>query len=394
MGLPVEDDDLKPGTRIIITFNKSKKESRMRPLFIDADIRKAATLPAFFYTNPAYFEASRDAIFSRFWQYVGDQDAIAQSGNVWPFTLLPGFLDEPLLITRTPEAQWYAMSNVCTHRGNILVEQSGDARLLSCRYHGRCFTLDGRFQSMPAFKDAESFPQPEDDLPKVSLTRWLGLVFVSLQPEMSWSGIVAPIMDRIGFLPLNTLYFVPEESKTFSVKAHWALYCDNYLEGFHIPFVHPALNAAIDFEAYEYHQFPYSNLQVGEAGPGQPAFELPVGHPDFGRSIYAYYFWVFPNLMFNFYPWGLSLNLVLPKGVNRCQIVFRTYRFVGANMDRSTHAIDETELEDEAVVELVQRGIQSKLYQKGRFSPKMEPNVHHFHALLARFVNQYIMEKS
>ncbi|NRB61437.1 MAG: aromatic ring-hydroxylating dioxygenase subunit alpha [Saprospiraceae bacterium] len=362
----------------------------MRPLSIDPDIRKASTLPADFYTDPVYYERTKEAIFSTFWHYVGDEQDIAAAGNTWPFTLLPDCMDEPLLITRNKQGHWFAMSNVCTHRGNILVEKPGHVRMLTCRYHGRCFSLEGKFKSMPAFKEAVDFPRPEDDLPQISLAQWLGLHFVSLNPAVPWSTIVSPIEDRVSFLALDTLQFIPEESKTFSVKANWALYCDNYLEGLHIPFVHPALNAAIDFNAYEYHQFPYTNLQVGEADEGQPAFELPDGHPDFGRSIYAYYFWVFPNLMFNFYPWGLSLNLVLPKGVDQCQIIFRTYRFADASIDRSVHAIDETELEDEAVVELVQRGIRSRLYHQGRFSPTMEPNVHHFHSLLAHFINQSV----
>jgi len=361
----------------------------MRPLFIDPDIRNAETLPTSFYQDADMYNDAREAIFTRWWQYVGDVPDAASSNNVIPCTLLPDFLDEPLLLARQTSGDWRALSNVCTHRGTILVQEPGRYRQLTCPYHGRCFQLDGRFKSMPAFKEALDFPRPEDDLPALSLEQWLGLFFVALDPAVPFREVVDPIQKYVGFLPLDTLQYDPGQSRDFVVKSHWALYCDNYLEGLHIPFVHPALNEAIDFNAYEYHQFSYCNLQVGIADPGQPAFHLPEGHPDYHRAIYAYYFWVYPNLMFNFYPWGLSLNIVEPKGIGECLVRFRTYTFSGTGFDRSVNAIDETELEDEAVVEQVQKGIRSRLYRTGRFSPKMEPNVHHFHGLLAEDINAY-----
>lgn len=359
----------------------------MEPLFVDADIRRAETLPTSFYRNPEYYERCREGVFGRTWQFAADVADLSSPGMAFPFTYLPGYLEEPLVLTHDVSGQRHCLSNVCTHRGKIVVEKPGPQRQLSCRYHGRCFGLDGKFRSMPAFQETADFPRPADHLTRIPVTEWLGMLFVSLNPVIDLSTMTAPIMERVGHLPLDTLTYRPEQSQNFRVKSHWALYCDNYLEGFHIPFVHPALNQAIDFNAYEYHQFDYCNLQVGIAGESEPAFDLPQGHPDHGRSIYGYYFWLFPNLMFNFYPWGLSLNLVLPQGPGECLVKFRSYYFEGTTFDRSANALEETEYEDEAVVESVQLGIQSRFYRTGRFSPRMEPNVHHFHHLLARFVN-------
>ncbi len=177
------------------------------------------------------------------------------------------------------------------------------------------------------------------------------------------------------------------KKKTFPTKhyidAHWALYCDNYLEGFHIPFVHPALNAALEGDVYSYELFPYCNLQLGIAKEGEPTFDIPEDAPDYGKSILAYYYWVYPNLMFNFYPWGLSLNIVQPLSHNKTKVSFRTYFYNGKKQVAVDKGLDQTELEDEAVVESVQLGIQSRYYKRGRFSPSMEQGVHHFHRLIA-----------
>ena len=355
-------------------------------MHINPDIRHAATLPAAFYRSEEVFERSKERIFAATWQYVADQSVLQSPGEAYPFTLLPGVLEEPLVLTRDREGRDFALSNVCTHRGKIIVEQAGVYRQLSCGYHGRCFRHDGSFKSMPEFKDALDFPRPEDNLAQIPLRSWMGLLFVGLQPEVSFEEMIRPVMERIGWMPLDTLVFDPTTSKDWPVKANWALYCDNYLEGFHVPFVHPALNQALVLEDYGYELFPYCNLQLGVAKEGEPCFDIPKDAPDYGRRIYAYYYWLFPNLMLNFYPWGLSLNYVQPLRHDRCLVRFRTYLFAGAQGDRELNRIDQTELEDEAVVESVQLGVQSRYYKEGRFSPSQEKGVHHFHSLIARFM--------
>ncbi|MBI1226265.1 MAG: Rieske 2Fe-2S domain-containing protein [Bacteroidetes bacterium] len=356
---------------------------------INENIKEASTLPASFYRERAVFDEVKEKIFAASWLYVADVSVVKNAGEVYPFTLLPGVLDEPLVLVRDREGVLRCLSNVCTHRGKVIVEEAGTVgTMLRCGYHGRCFRLDGSFKSMPEFGQAEGFPTAADDLHQVPVREWLGMVFVSLSPAFDFEEATQPIRERVGFLPMDTLVFEEEGTKDYFVNANWALYCDNFLEGFHIPFVHPALNQALDFGQYDYELFPYCNLQIGIADEGQLHFEVPKGHPDFGKKIYAWYYWLFPNLMLNFYPWGLSLNVVEPLSHERTKVRFRTYRFENQPFNRSDNQLEKTEFEDEAVVESVQRGIQSRFYQQGRFSPTMEKGVHHFHRLVADFLNE------
>ena len=93
-------------------------------------------------------------------------------------------------------------------------------------------------------------------------------------------------------------------------------------------------------------------------------------------------------MMFNFYPWGLSINIVRPLQVNLTKVSFITYVWRPERLDRGAGAmLDRVEREDEAVVECVQRGMQSRLYERGRYSPTREQGVHQFHRLLAEFLN-------
>ena len=164
---------------------------------------------------------------------------------------------------------------------------------------------------------------------------------------------------------------------------------DNYLEGFHIPFIHKDLAKTLDYSKYKSEIYPYCNLQIGIASGGEHSFDLPSDSVDYGKNIAAYYFWVFPNMMFNFYPWGLSLNMVKPINPKLTKVEFRTYVWDSSKLEFGAGSIlDKVEREDEDIVEKVQKGVSSRFYKHGRFSPKMEKGVHHFHQLISQFMSK------
>src|SRR3954466_1960465 len=135
----------------------------MPELFIDKDISKAKTIHTDVYNSKKYFKLSKEKIFLSSWQFIGDVDKVKDPGSAFPFILLKGVLDEPLVLTRDREGALHCMSNVCTHRGNLLVHESCKLNQLTCRYHGRRFSMDGKFMSMPEFKEVKNFPTENDN---------------------------------------------------------------------------------------------------------------------------------------------------------------------------------------------------------------------------------------
>ncbi len=270
--------------------------------------------------------------------------------------LLEGALEEPILLTRDREDHVHCLSNVCTHRGALLCEGEGVEQQLRCRYHGRRFHLDGRFLSMPEFQGVTNFPSPADDLPKVEHRIWRHFVFAGLEPAIPFDELVGPMEERVGFLPFDQAELDLSRSRDYLVKANWALYCDNFLEGFHLPYVHAGLAQAIDYGSYSTELFRWSNLQIGLAAGGEETFDIPKGHPDHGRRVAAFWFWLFPNSMWSIYPWGVSVNVVKPLAVDRTKVTFLHYTWDPAKLAASAgNAIDRVEREDEAVVESVQK---------------------------------------
>src|SRR6266540_4118331 len=191
---------------------------------IDPDIRVAKTLPARVYSDTALFRAHRERVFARTWQYAAHDDVVKVAGQVYPFTLLPGALDEPLLLTRDAQDKVHALSNVCTHRGTLVVDGAGHEQQLRCRYHGRRFTLDGRFHSMPEFEGTANFPSAADDLPHVALGTWARFLMVALAPAMTFDDVVGPMRTRLAGLPYGQLSFDATGAREFLVNANWALY--------------------------------------------------------------------------------------------------------------------------------------------------------------------------
>ncbi|MBK7876912.1 MAG: DUF309 domain-containing protein [Planctomycetes bacterium] len=351
---------------------------------VDPDITRAATLPGAFYSDTEAFERAKERVFAPSWQYALDERELAEPGAQRPLVLLPGLLDEPLAFVRDERGELACLSNTCTHRANLVVTEPCHARALVCRYHGRRFGLDGAFQSMPKFEGVQSFPTRADNLARVPHARLGPLTFASLAPERDFERWIAPVRERVGWLPLHEFHAAPERSRDYEFAAHWALYCDNYLEGFHIPSLHGGLNSVIEFESYTTELFELGTLQIARSKPGEPAFELPTSAREHGERIGAYYYWLWPNLMLNFYPWGLSLNHVQPLGPSRTRVAFRTWVWKPEQLDRGAGSgLHTVELEDECAVAAVQRGVRSRYYTAGRFSPEQETGVHHFHRLLA-----------
>ncbi len=360
----------------------------MKRLFVHEDIRMAETLPSFFYNDDELFEESKEKIFTRSWHFAGDREMIKVPGQATPVTLYEDFLNEPLLFTRDLDDRVNCLSNVCTHRGNILVESACKERQLRCRYHGRKFDLNGKFVSMPEFNDVHNFPSAKDNLPVVPFDSWGPFLFTSIRPVAPLQSFLDEMFRRMSWIKIEEMKFDQSRSMDYIVKCHWALYCENYLEGFHIPFVHNSLNQELDYSGYTTELYQFSNLQLGLGKSSAGTFNLPSDHEDFGKNVSAYYFWLFPNLMFNFYPWGISINIVKPIRKDLTRVTFLTYVYDDSKIEIGAGTgLDKVEREDESIVESVQKGIRSSLYVSGRYSPRRESGVHHFHRLICEFMN-------
>ena len=339
----------------------------------DARLERASTLPARYYSDPQVLRAEERNLFGRSWQLVGRAEQVREPGSY--FTAAAA--GEPLLIVRGADGVLRAMSNVCRHRAGPVAKGEGKRPVLQCGYHGWTYGLDGRLLKTPEMTGIECFDQRSMVLPQFRVDVWNELVFVNLDPSSEplrvFLGDLGEKLDRRGYAGYRLA-----ARKEWFVDCNWKVYVDNYLEGYHIPIVHPGLFREIDYPSYRTETRRNYSIQ-----------HAPLKRPDRIRAASpddeAEYFWVYPNLMLNVYPDNFSTNLIVPVSHERTLTLFEWYfRDPDDPAVKDTVAFsDEIQIEDIAICEAVQRGLRSATYTSGRYSPARENGVHHFHALYA-----------
>lgn len=346
---------------------------------IDSDIRVAKTLPSKYYTDEKRFRRILKS-FKTSWQFVGLSNQF--TSQITPVDHIGTLLDEPMVRVQNGEST-QMLSNVCTHRGMILCQEQSDSKTIQCPYHGRTFNRYGTMKHMPGFEDVVDFPSEDDHLPSFDFQTWNGFEFTSLKPEVDLEDVLRPMQERIGWF-FSDLNYDSERDRNWDIHANWMLYVDNYLEGFHIPYVHPELNEALDKEEYTTECFEHGVLQIGIANENDVCFKPPESSIDSGKRIAAYYWWFYPNLMINVYPWGVSVNVVVPNETDSTTVLFRSYVKHPELLQQGAGAeLDKVELQDQFVVENCMKGLRSSSYKRGRYSAKHERGVHHFHRMIS-----------
>ncbi|MDZ4756988.1 MAG: Rieske (2Fe-2S) protein [Bacteroidota bacterium] len=184
----------------------------MTDFSVDPDIAKAKTLHTDFYKRIEIFEQCKEKIFAPSWQFIGNTDLVPQHNDLFPFTLLENYLDEPLLLTKDKNNDIHLLSNVCTHRGNIIAEKPCAAAHLRCRYHGRKFDLNGKFMAMPEFKEVENFPCDDDNLTQLNIFKWSKFLFTTLNQKLVANIFLKDMIERVSWMPLDEFVFRPELS--------------------------------------------------------------------------------------------------------------------------------------------------------------------------------------
>jgi choline monooxygenase len=330
----------------------------------------ASTIPSSYYNDAAVLAAENRSIFARTWQLAGHEEQVLERGQFFTITVA----DEPVLIVRGDDDEVRAMSNVCRHRAGPVARGAGKRASLQCGYHGWTYGLDGTLRTAPEMEGIECWDKQSVALPRFRVESWNGLLFVNLDSAS------ASLSDFLGDLAGRSFGGQLAARKDWSVNCNWKIYVDNYLEGYHIPIVHPSLFKEIDYPNYRTET--RSNYSIQHAPLKRPQR---IRTSDGGTE--AEYFWIFPNLMLNVYPDNFSTNLIVPAGHDRTMTIFEWYfRDPDASKKEIEETIafsDEIQLEDIDICEAVQRGLRSSTYSAGRYSPVRENGVHHFHGLYA-----------
>jgi choline monooxygenase len=354
------------------------KETLLDLVKPDLDIEpleRAETIPSSWYTDPRFHELEKECVFARTWQGVGHVGQVRNSGDFF----LAEIAGNPVMVVRGKDDRLRAFYNVCRHRGGPLATKDGNAAVLQCHYHGWTYLLDGSLRGVPHFDRVELFDRKDFGLVPLEVDCWEGLIFVRLSPgAVALDACFEGVVERITPMQLTNKTFYKRVD--YRVNCNWKVYMDNYLEGYHVPFVHPDLCKLYDFRNYVTETRRYYSLQHSPLNGEENIYTKNEGE--------AYYYCIFPNFMLNLLPGRLQTNLVLPVAHNQTLVIFRYY-YDDVSSPSAQRMIDEdlkyserVQQEDIEICEAVQKGLGSRAYDRGRFSVKFEGGVYLFQNLL------------
>jgi choline monooxygenase len=365
---------------------------------VDDDIRRAESLPAAAFVDPDFAQRELDTIFRTAWQMLPDRsddprpldEQVASRGTRVPVSLN----GRPLFLQRGwDDDELRTFPNTCTHAWHPLVLGAQRGPTLQCPQHGRRFDCTGRFVSQPGFQGALDFPRACDHLTALPTAVWRRMVFANMDP----SAAALPFAEVDASLVAMPSAVSRTSTEEREVGGNWKQHAWNFLDAFHIGYVHRAphgLADAIDLASYTTELYEHAVLQwVYAAKPADgfdPAWLPERFHDPNGRRIFALWWFVWPNLALNFYPWGLSVNVYAPVPGRPDATRFIWHQWA---IDREKHAerdrrwlSSQVDAEDVDALAQVSRGLRSGFAPRGRFAPDDEQAAHWFHRKVSRAV--------
>ncbi|HWL92385.1 MAG TPA: SRPBCC family protein [Phycisphaerae bacterium] len=340
---------------------------------------RASTIPAPWYTDDRIADLERRSVFAGTWQPVARTDQLAEPGRY----VTAEVAGEPVVVVRGNDGALCGFFNVCRHHAAaVMTQPEGKCAVMQCPYHAWTYALDGSLRGMPDWDGVRDFDKQNYGLVPARVETWENFVFVNLDANaLSLSEFLGDMPARVAPLKLADLKFF--ERRSYDLACNWKVYVDNYLDGgYHVPHLHKSLNTVLDYSEYKIETRGNYCLQWSPMAAGKDSETASVR-----RGDTAYYYWVYPNFMLNWYEGVMDTNLVLPLGVDRCRVVFDFYfADVGPNaMDYNQRSIavgERVQQEDIDVCESVQRGLKSRAYNAGRLSVRREAGEQQFHRLL------------
>src|SRR5579862_5387482 len=353
----------------------------------DPDPSRSLSLRSQAYTDPAWFHVDQQEIVAKSWQWVCHAEKVRAPGTFC--TAQIG--GHPIAIIRDEQGVLRAFYNVCQHRAHPVLVGEGSIRRIVCPYHAWHYRLDGRLAGAPHTAALKDFSPCDIRLREVRVEEFCGFVFVNLDP------VGASLRELSGSLESEVRHWAPDIDQltfghrlTYEIKSNWKNVVDNFLECYHCPVAHKDFCTLVDMNTYKVTTYGIYSSHMADAGRcANSAYDTSAAKV----RTHAVW-WLWPNTCLMRYPGRSSMIVlhIIPVAADR---TLETYDFFLETAEpdeleqKAIHYLDTVlQAEDIALVENVQRGMNTPAFTQGRIvhdpegSGKSEHALHHFHGLV------------
>ena len=346
----------------------------------------AWSMPASYYIDPEILTLEKEHLFGKEWICIGRADEVSEPGDSMAFTLC----EQPLVAVRGEDRKVRVFSNVCRHRGALLVEGKGRGKRIVCPYHHWSYELDGRLAGAPRMEAHAGFDPESCRLPEYPVEDWCGFLFTTLAADAE------PLAPRLE--PLKALIgnYHMEEMKVRHLAdeiwhTNWKCLIENFMEGYHLSPLHKTTLHPVNPTRLCTH-FPAGDAYFGyNAGYSPDLSRSQKGHPDLtgAEADNCVMFAIPPGLVSGCGGDYSSFICVQPETVDRVRaklgLIFYGDGWTESEIERAVVLFNDTMSEDKSVLVGLMRGLAAKSYARGPLAPMdFEGNVLDFYRYFGR----------
>jgi len=250
---------------------------------LTSSLDKSASLSKDRYISEDFMQSEWEGIWTKAWLFAGLESDLLEPGDFFIYDIGR----ESIVITRNDENEISAFYNVCQHRGNKIVTlESGSFSKVSCPYHGWTYGLDGTLEHVPdreLFK--EGVPCEEKSLKPVKVSVWAGLVFINMdENSSSLETFLGPIVDQLKPYKFEKMNLVKHQTVSL-LETNWKTVRDNFLEQYHVDFIHPQHASFVDCCDAENDLWPFGHTRTMVTSPVvNPRYSTPDEPPEFMKD--------------------------------------------------------------------------------------------------------------
>lgn len=346
----------------------------------------AWSMPASYYADPGILALEKEHLFGKEWICIGRVEEIPEPGDSMAFTLC----EEPLVAVRGDDRRIRVFSNVCRHRGAILVEGKGRGKRIVCPYHHWSYELDGRLAGAPRMEAHGGFEKDDCRLPQFPVEEWCGFLFTTLATDPR------PLAPRLEGLKAMIGHYHMEEMKLRYVAdeiwhTNWKCLIENFMEGYHLSPLHKTTLHPVNPTRLCTH-FPAGDAYFGyNAGYSPDLPRSQKGHPDLtgAEADNCVMFAIPPGLVSGCGGDYSSFICIQPETVDRVRaklgLIFYGDGWTEAEIERAVVLFNDTMAEDKSVLVGLTRGFAARSYARGPLAPAdFEGNVLDFYRYFSR----------